>query len=129
MVLLCCTSTMHAQDVERPVESTTPPKLYFPSGDTFDFGRLKTGDKRTHLFLFTNTGGEPLLIHTVTASCGCTLPQWPRKAVPPGATDTIKVTFSAVGYTGAFKKEIYIESNAPAVKDQDILYLKGNIQP
>ena len=43
-----------------------------------DFGELDEGPKATHEFSFTNVGKEPLIITNARASCGCTVPKWPK---------------------------------------------------
>jgi hypothetical protein len=35
-------------------------------------------------FTFTNTGETPLLIEKATATCGCTVPKWPKDPIPAG---------------------------------------------
>ncbi len=36
--------------------------------ETYDFGDVNQGDVLEHLFVFRNTGNEPLLIEKVTSS-------------------------------------------------------------
>ena len=38
----------------------------------------------SHKFMFTNTGGKPLIINKVKASCGCTATDYTKSPVPPG---------------------------------------------
>jgi hypothetical protein len=63
----------------------------------FDFGTVKDGDKVTKIFKFTNTGNEPLVITNATASCGCTVPEWPKDAIAPGKTGELKAVFDSKG--------------------------------
>jgi hypothetical protein len=80
--------------------------------ETHDFGSLKEGDEATYEFSFTNSGNEPLIINNCTASCGCTVPTWPRNPIMPNGKGTIFVKFDTRGKSGPFKKVVYIESNA-----------------
>jgi hypothetical protein len=64
---------------------------------TYDFGTIKDGEKATHMYKFTNTGSEPLLISNAKGSCGCTVPDWPREPIAPGASSEIKVVFDSKG--------------------------------
>ncbi|GAB1474176.1 hypothetical protein MASR2M69_16170 [Bacteroidota bacterium] len=59
-----------------------------------DFGdiMLKSG-KHTHTFNFKNIGKQPVVIQTVISSCGCTVPEWTKSPVMPGASGKIKITF------------------------------------
>ncbi len=62
---------------------------------TYDFGTVKDGEKVTHNYKFKNTGSEPLVISNAKGSCGCTVPDWPREPVAPGAEAVIKVVFNS----------------------------------
>lgn len=62
-----------------------------------DFGEIKEGDMVKYSFKFKNTGSEPLVISDAKGSCGCTVPDWPREPVAPGATAEIKVEFDSKG--------------------------------
>ena len=45
----------------------------------------------TATFVLKNTGDVPLLIKDISASCGCTVPEWDKKPIKPGETTEIKV--------------------------------------
>src|SRR5476651_1894515 len=62
--------------------------------ETHDFGKIKSGDKVTYDFKFTNAGRLPLIITDAQASCGCTRPEWPHNPVNPHESGAIKVTFN-----------------------------------
>lgn len=64
---------------------------------TFDFGEIMEGDKVEHVYAFTNNGDEPLIISNAKGSCGCTVPDWPREPIAPGAQGEIKVVFNSSG--------------------------------
>ena len=70
--------------------------IEFPES-TFDFGEIKEGEKVRHGYAFTNTGSEPLVISNAKGSCGCTVPDWPRDPIAPGASSVIKVQFDSRG--------------------------------
>jgi hypothetical protein len=63
----------------------------------FDWGKVNDGDKVTHIFKFTNSGKEPLIISDAKGSCGCTVPEWPKEPIAPGAKGEIKVVFDSKG--------------------------------
>ena len=70
---------------------------------THDFGTIKEANGPvTHTFEFTNTGGEPLVIINVNASCGCTRPEYPKEPIMPGKKGKVKVTFNPAGRPGEF---------------------------
>jgi hypothetical protein len=88
------------------------PVINFPEKE-FHFGTLKTtAGVVSHDFVFSNTGKIPLIINEVKASCGCTVPEWPREPVLPGKKGIIKVTFDPEKQSGSFTKTIQVSSNA-----------------
>ncbi len=95
---------IYAQTVNGPVASFDE--------TSYDFGDLFQGDKVNHIFDFTNTGNQPLLIANVLTTCGCTATKWPKKPVKPGKTGQIKITFDSSGKMGKQNKIITVVSNA-----------------
>ena len=65
----------------------------------------------SYIFVFRNTGKEPLVISNAAASCGCTVPEYTKEPVKPGGKGSIKVTYNAAGL-GNFVKTITVSSNA-----------------
>jgi hypothetical protein len=77
-----------------------------------DFGDITQGDKVEHVFKFENTGKSPLVISNVAATCGCTVPSWPKEPILPGAKAEIKVSFNSAGKMGKQNSVVRIYSNA-----------------
>lgn len=77
----------------------------------FDFGKITQGEKVEHTFKFTNTGNEPLVVVSAKGSCGCTVPQWPKEPVAPGASGEIFVVFNSEGKSGTQHKQVSIVAN------------------
>ena len=89
-----------------------------------DFGYIKEdGGSVSCEFEFTNTGNKPLLIIDAVPSCGCTRPEYPKRPIAPGDTGIIKVEYQPLGRTGAFKKDIRVNTNGKEKKV--ILYIIG----
>lgn len=76
-----------------------------------DFGKIKAGDKVTYAFKFKNNGKEPLIINSAKGSCGCTVPNYPKEPVAPGAEGVIDVEFNSAGKSGAQTKTVTINAN------------------
>lgn len=93
-----------------------------------DFGIFtESNSKVTCTFTFTNTGNQLLVIHQAIASCGCTVPEYPKEPIKPGESGKIVVTYNGEGrFPGHFRKSITIRSNAK----QEIvrLYIEGDMQ-
>lgn len=94
----------------------------------FDFGELKEdGGKKTHVFKFKNTGGQPVVLHNVKASCGCTSPEWTRHPIPPGGSGEVKAIFDPRNRPGNFNKTITVASNAQ--NGTVVLRITGKVLP
>jgi len=93
-----------------------------------DFGEFSESDGlKTYVFNFTNTGGQPLVLHKVNASCGCTTPTYTKKPVQPGGSGTIKVVFDPKNRPGNFNKTITVSSNAENASV--VLRITGKVLP
>lgn len=93
--------------------------------ESHDFGKIKQGDKINYDFKFTNTGKSPLIISEAHATCGCTIPEWPKTPVKPGESALIKVTFNSAGKTGLQDKQITVTANT--VPAQTMVHLIGEV--
>lgn len=94
------------------------PRLAMIETGIFDFGTINEGDTVEHVFQFKNTGEFPLIINNVTASCGCTTPEWPHEPVAPGKTSSILVRFNSRNKAGVQNKTVSIYANTdPSVTD------------
>jgi hypothetical protein len=93
----------------------------------YDFGTVQEGDIVNYTFKFTNTGSAPLLISKATATCGCTVPQWPKEPVGIGETGEIQVKFNTKNRRNMQTKYVNINANTkPAVTR---LKISGNVLP
>ena len=61
--------------------------------ETHDYGNIKYDGDPYCTFDFKNTGDEPLIISNAKGSCGCTVPEWPKEPIAPGAKGTIRVKY------------------------------------
>jgi hypothetical protein len=100
-----------AQAQEKEKTNTNGPILTFEESSK-DFGDITQGDKVEHVFKLENTGNAPLVISNVAATCGCTVPSWPKEPIAPGKTAEIKVTFNSAGKMGKQNSVVRIYSNA-----------------
>jgi hypothetical protein len=108
VVLAVVLSTAFAVGQEKSVNG---PVITFES-DSKDFGDIKQGDKVENVFKFENTGNQALIISNVAATCGCTVPSWPKEPIAPGKTAEIKVSFNSAGKMGKQNSVVRIYSNA-----------------
>jgi hypothetical protein len=78
----------------------------------FDFGTVSEGEVVEHVFKYKNTGEAPVILSQVSASCGCTTPDYTKEPVLPGQEGEIKVSFNSLGQVGKQQKIVTIKSNA-----------------
>ena len=101
-----------ASNPTNPQEKPDGPLPEFSFAETvYDFGQITEGDVVTHTFKFTNTGDAPLVIQNATATCGCTIPSYPKKPVPVGETGEIVVEFNSANKSGVQNKVITLTAN------------------
>ena len=88
----------------------TQPKATFDK-KTHEFGVVLWKHPATAVFTVKNDGDKPLVISNVTTSCGCTVADWTKTPIAPGATGTVTSTFDAKAL-GHFYKDIGVYCNA-----------------
>jgi hypothetical protein len=77
-----------------------------------DFGKVAEGEKIGYTFTFGNEGTEDLVITSAITSCGCTVPKYDKKPIPPGGKGDLEVVFDTSGRKGIQTKTISVKSNA-----------------
>jgi hypothetical protein len=122
--LLSC-SLLRAQQAADPVHvSATPAMEILELKEVeFDFGTIPQNKPVYHYFEIVNKGLTPLKLDNVTATCGCTTPEWSKDAIPAGGTQKIKVGYNAAA-DGVFDKYITITYNGNMTKQVKI---KGTV--
>lgn len=101
------------------------PKVKFEQ-EIFDFKQIEQGEKVHFDFKFKNEGKTPLIITNATATCGCTVPEYPSEPVKPGEEGVIKVVFDSHGKMGMQDKVVTITSNANP--EMSKLHLVGEVK-
>ncbi|MCB9201708.1 MAG: DUF1573 domain-containing protein [Flavobacteriales bacterium] len=91
--------------------------------ETIDYQTVKKGTDKERVFKFTNEGDKPLILTNVTASCGCTVPSYPKEPILPGKSGEINVTYDT-NRVGPFNKKITVNSNDPEF-GRKVLTIKG----
>ena len=126
------TGVVAAQDTKTAAPAVTPevdsknqPDMKFDV-EEYNFGTVKQGETVTYEFHFSSTGKEPLIISNAQASCGCTVPQWPKEPLKKGEKGVIKVSFNSTGKMGMQDKTVTISSNAKS--GSKVLHMKGNVE-
>jgi hypothetical protein len=130
IVFTSCQQNANDKSAENSVFASNPASLDAAvmtfAVSSYDFGKIKAGEKVHYDFKFKNTGKTPLIVSNATASCGCTTPDVPKEPIAPGKEAVIKVVFNSTGKMGLQDKVVTVTSNSnPAVNQ---LHLIGTVQ-
>jgi hypothetical protein len=68
-----------------------------------------------------------LIISNAKGSCGCTVPEWPKEPIAPGAKGTIRVKYDT-NRPGPINKSVTITSNA-LNEPNKVIRIKGEVGP
>ena len=89
-----------------------------------DFGKIKQGVPVTTFFELTNITDKPIYLENVTASCGCTTPEYSKEPIVAGGTTKIKVGYNAAT-PAHFEKDVFIK--IAGVSDMKIVKISGDV--
>ncbi len=91
----------------------------------FEFGRLFQRDELHHQFQFVNDGERTIRITQVKATCGCTIPRFPKDPIPPGYAGAVDLTIQPGALRGPIDKKLIVRTDA---LDDIELTVKGTIE-
>jgi Protein of unknown function (DUF1573) len=98
------------------------------NSDIFDFDTVSFGPQLiVASFYFTNNSAYDYQIKNVTASCGCTVPSWPKAPIQPGMKGVITAKFDPANLAGEVDKTIEIFANYNKVMSKK-LHIQGIIR-
>ena len=91
-----------------------------------DFGDILISDGPVSCnFKFRNIGTDPIVVHNVVSSCGCTTPDWSREPIRPGESGNIKVVFS--NNQGPYPFEKTLTVYVSGVNRPVVLRIRGTV--
>jgi len=96
------------------------------SEEAHNFGNIKQDSENEHVFKFTNTGTEPLIISNAKGSCGCTVPQYPTEPIAPGESSEIKVVYKPGKQKGSQTKTVTVTANTTPA--QTLLKISADVE-
>lgn len=97
------------------------------SESNVDLGNIEFGGKAITTVQIKNTGDKPLIISDVKASCGCTVPEWPKAPIAPGNSADMTVEYTTTRKAGPFNRTLTINSNAQT-EARKIFRIKGIVE-
>lgn len=93
-----------------------------------DFGLFpELGGPVSYAFIITNTGDKPLIIYEAKPSCSCTVSEWDKSPVLPGASTVIETSYDPKGRPGVFSKSIKLRTNLRP--EPYVLVITGKVKP
>lgn len=107
-------------------DPSTLGQFQFPEME-YEFGNISEGQIIEHEFSFINSGEAPLVISNITASCGCTTPDWTKTPIKPGEEGYVKVVFNSASKSGAQAPTVSIQANTNPTVTR--LRMKGTVTP
>ncbi len=102
-----------------------PPKMISWNEQVHDFGKLVQSAPAVATFTFTNNGTEPVVISAARSSCGCTVAEYTKEPVKPGATGEVKATYNTAR-VGSFAKTVTVTFSG--IAQAEVLTVKGAVE-
>ncbi len=99
----------------------------------FDAVRIDAGEMNEdsgpseYVFRWTNGGTSPVSVVAVNTTCRCAVPSFERRAVQPGDSGTLKVTYNPKGLPGGFSRKIMVYTNLSSDLPTAVLELSGYV--
>ena len=102
------------------------PKIRFEE-KVFDFGIIHEGDIVEHEYTFRNVGKRDLIILDTKSTCGCTIPSYDDKPIPPGRKGKLTLRFDSNERKETQEKKVTIFTNS--IPNKHELTIKGYVNP
>lgn len=121
---MCALSSTYAQKVTIIDGTKNAGKVEWVRN--IDIGTIPFGVPYTVEFLVKNISSEPLMFTNVGTTCGCTVAEYSKEPIAPGATTIIKAIYNAKT-EGPFYKIVTAHTNFD--KDNSVtLSLQGTVK-
>ncbi|MBP6430339.1 MAG: DUF1573 domain-containing protein [Ferruginibacter sp.] len=92
--------------------------------ETIDQGKLLQNKPEDAKFVITNISKEPLIIEQANPTCGCTMGDYTKSPIAPGATGYITARFNAAS-PGHFEKHLTVKF--AGVDEIKSITIKGDV--
>ncbi len=102
-------------------DSTNFTTIQWIDSTTKELGELVKDQTIEITYRFKNTGTKNLIFESVTAPCGCTIPEKPEKPYAPGEEGEIRAKYNGSGQ-GMISKQIYVRANTRPAVDQMLIF-------
>ena len=110
-------------------QAATAPALSLAT-TTLPLGDVPNGQIVERDVVVTNTGGAPLVVESLTTSCGCTTATLDAMTIAPNATATLHIAFDSGAHgpdlRGELLRQVVLVTNDPA-RPETVVELTANI--
>ena len=94
------------------------------ASETINQGNLKQNEPKEAKFVVTNIGKEPLIIEQANPTCGCTMGDYTKAPIAPGATGFVTAKFNAAS-VGHFEKHLTVKFGG--VDENQTITITGDV--
>ncbi|MEI8211957.1 MAG: DUF1573 domain-containing protein [Planctomycetota bacterium] len=101
-------------------------KIEVVNGSKLDFGLMMRGTKRSHKFIFKNTGDGVANIWFISSSCKCTLGKFKEAKLEAGEESDVELEWKAESAVDEFGQTATIGSDCPG-QEEIKLVIQGKI--
>jgi len=91
------------------------------------FGTINKGEKIKINFRFKNTGNKPLILTNVKPGCGCTIADYTKEPVMPGAEGLVTASFNTEHINQPEVRKTIIVNTNTTNGTEHYLYFEGKI--
>jgi hypothetical protein len=108
----CNNTEGNAADVESVMKDSSKYTTIQWLDTSIDFGSRKMGDVVNIVFRCKNTGDKPLYLNQVHPGCGCTVADYTKTPIAPGAMGQVNAQFDTKkSHPGEVHKTIFVSAN------------------
>ena len=101
--------------------------VFYVQKSTVKFPKTNEGDTLSHYFVFENSGTKPLKIERYEVECDCTVLDFPKYEIQPGAKDSVRLLFDTNGKYYFQDRTVLVYTNSK--KKMTTLRFKVNVIP
>jgi hypothetical protein len=108
----CNNNESNAANVESVMKDSSKYTTIQWLDTSIDFGSKKMGDMVNIVFRCKNTGNKPLYLYQVHPGCGCTVADYTKTPIAPGAMGQVNAQFDTKkSHPGVVHKTIFVSAN------------------
>ncbi|NOX61715.1 MAG: DUF1573 domain-containing protein [Chloroflexi bacterium] len=100
--------------------------------NAFDFGDIPYGEVVSRDLVVKNEGSAPLVVESVSTTCGCTTASLEPMTIPPGGSAKLHIEFNSAAHgpesAGLQTRQVFLANNDPEQPDAMVEF-RVNVLP